>query len=109
VIISRALIDLGEFLQRRQESAGRGRVILDRRVAERRRASDGMDQDRRQSDRRRPPSDPTQALMRVLGFMVVPTTVPPPRSADGRNVKRAGRPPRTRSSSRRAAVRRTGR
>jgi hypothetical protein len=102
VIISRALTDLGEFLQRRQESTGRGRVIMDRRVAERRRASHGAEQDRRQSDRRRPPSDPTQALMRVLGFMVVPTPVPPPRSASRRDVKRAGRAPRTRSRSRQA-------
>jgi hypothetical protein len=104
VIISRALTDLGEFLQRRQESAGRGRVILDRRVAERRHANDGVDPDRRRSDRRRPPADPTQALMLVLGFMVVPTAVPPPRSASRRDGQ-----PRTRSRSRQAALRRTGR
>ena len=73
VVVSRALTDLAEFLHNRQESAGRGRVILDRRVGERRRAPRAVDEDRRQSDRRRPPSDPTEALMRVLGFMVVPT------------------------------------
>jgi hypothetical protein len=42
--------------------------------------------------------------MRVLGFMVVPTAVPPPRSASRRD-----RQPRTRSRSRQTALRRTGR
>jgi hypothetical protein len=89
VIVSRALADLAEYLQPRHESAGRGRVILDRRVGERRRAARAVDQDRRQSDRRRPPSDPTEALMRVLGFMVIPT-VPPANGSPSR--RRARRP-----------------
>jgi hypothetical protein len=73
VIISRALTDLAEFLQRRQESVGRGRVIVDRREGERRRAPRVVDQDRRQSDRRHPSPEACAALMRVLGFMVIPT------------------------------------
>jgi hypothetical protein len=73
VIVSRALADLAEYLQPRHESAGRGRVILDRRVGERRREAHTVRDDRRQSDRRRPPTNPTEALMRVLGFMVIPT------------------------------------
>jgi hypothetical protein len=91
VIVSRALADLAEFLQLRQESAGRGRVLMDRRMGERRHTAHAVEQDRRQRDRRRSPSDPTQALMRVLGFMVVPSAVPPARSASHR---RAKRPPR---------------
>jgi hypothetical protein len=73
VIVSRTLSDLAAFLERRQKTAGRGHVILDRRDGERRRAAHVVRQDRRQSDRRRAPSDPTEALMRVLGFTVVPT------------------------------------
>jgi hypothetical protein len=94
VIVSRALTDLAEFLHRRQESAGRGRVILDRRVGERRRAVHAVQPDRRQSDRRRPPSDPTEALMRVLGFMVVATVGPPAGSVSRRRMKRPVRGPR---------------
>ncbi|HEY7141961.1 MAG TPA: hypothetical protein VIE44_17840 [Methylomirabilota bacterium] len=102
VIVSRALADLAEFLQPRQESAGRGRVILDRRVGERRRAARAVERDRRQSDRRRPPSDPTEALMRVLGFMVIPTT--PHR--DGSPSRRPTRPGRAvRGRARRPASR----
>jgi hypothetical protein len=78
VIVSRALTDLADFLRERQESAGRGRVIVDRRVGERRRLPRRVDDDRRHSDRRRAASDPTEALMRVLGFMVVPPGAPRP-------------------------------
>jgi hypothetical protein len=73
VIVSRAMADLAQYLEPRQESSGRGRVILDRRVEERRRAARTVEQDRRQSNRRRPPANPTEALMRVLGFTVIPT------------------------------------
>jgi hypothetical protein len=76
VIVSRALTDLAEFLKRPQESAGRGRVILDRRVGERRAAAVTVDDDRRRSDRRQPPPG-AAALMQVLGFMVVPAGKPP--------------------------------
>ena len=89
VIVNRALADLAEFLQLRQESAGRGRVIMDRRVGERRRAAHTVEQDRRQNDRRHPPSDPTEALMRVLGFMVIPTAASPAGSPNRRRVKRS--------------------
>jgi len=97
VIVSRALADLAEYLQPRHESAGRGRVILDRRVGERRRAAETVKDDRRQSDRRHPPTHPAEALMRVLGFMVIPTA--PAKSAASRH---RGAPRRT-ASPRRAA------
>jgi hypothetical protein len=90
VIVSRALVDLAEYLQPRHESAGRGRVILDRRIGERRRAAHSVKDDRRHNDRRRPPTDPTEALMRVLGFMVIPTA--PAASAAARH--RGGRRPK---------------
>jgi hypothetical protein len=76
VIVSRTLSDLAEFLERRQASAGRGRVVLDRRVAERRRRAHNVSEDRRRTDRRRDPPNPTEALMRVLGFTVTPAGVP---------------------------------
>ena len=81
VIVSLALADLAEFLRVPQETSGRGQVILDRRVSERRHAAHLAAQDRRQGDRRRPPANPTDALMRVLGFTVVPATraLPDPR------------------------------
>jgi hypothetical protein len=74
VIVSLALAELAEFLRVPQETSGRGQVILDRRVSERRRAAHLVALDRRQGDRRRPPANPTDALMRVLGFTVVPAT-----------------------------------
>jgi hypothetical protein len=83
VIVSRALADLAEYLQPRHESTGRGRVILDRRVGERRREAHTVKDDRRQNDRRQPPANPTEALLRVLGFMVIPTA--PARSAASRH------------------------
>jgi hypothetical protein len=84
VIVSRAMADLAQYLQPRQESSGRGRVILDRRLEERRRAARTVEQDRRQSDRRRPPANPTEALMRVLGFTVIPTAAAPARPSSRR-------------------------
>jgi hypothetical protein len=90
VIFSRALTDLAEFLQRRQESTGRGRVIVDRREGERRRAPRVMEQDRRRSDRRRPSPEACAALMRVLGFMVIPTAG----STNGRRPSGGPRPAR---------------
>jgi hypothetical protein len=89
VIVNRALTDLAEFLQPRQEAAGRGRVIVDRRLGERRRAPRVVKQDRRQSDRRRDPPNSIEALMRVLGFMVVPT----PASSDGPSSRRPAKRP----------------
>jgi hypothetical protein len=108
VIVSRALADLAEYLQPRHESAGRGRVILDRRVGERRRAAHSVKDDRRQSDRRRPPTNPTEALMRVLGFMVIPTA-PMPSGARHRGARRqtaASRRPARASGNHRARRRR---
>jgi hypothetical protein len=104
VIVSRALADLAQYLEPRQESSGRGRVILDRRVEERRRAARTVEEDRRQSDRRRPPVNPTEALMRVLGFTVIPTAAA---SRDGsssrRRAKRAVLASRAPGRSRQAA------
>jgi hypothetical protein len=91
VIVSRALAELGSFLQHRQASTGRGHVVLDRRVVERRRAGHAVEQDRRRSDRRRPSSDPTEALMRVLGFIIVPSAASPAGSSNNRHAKHAGR------------------
>ena len=89
VIVSRAMADLAQYLEPRQESSGRGRVILDRRVGERRREPRTVEQDRRHSDRRRPPTNPTEALMRVLGFTVIRTATAP---AEGPSRRRAKAP-----------------
>jgi hypothetical protein len=94
VIVSRALADLAEYLQPRHESAGRGRVILDRRVGERRRAAQTVKDDRRQSDRRHPPTHPAEALMRVLGFMVIPTAPGPSAASRHRGARRRTATPR---------------
>ena len=94
VIVSRALADLAEYLQPRHESAGRGRVILDRRVGERRREAQRVRDDRRQSDRRRPPTHPAEALMRVLGFMVIPTAPAPSTASRHRGAPRRTATPR---------------
>jgi hypothetical protein len=102
VVINRALADLAEFLQLRQEAAGRGRVILDRRVGERRYAAHMVNQDRRQSDRRRPPLSSAEALMRVLGFIVIPTAAPPAGPPSLRGMKRPVPASRTLDKSRRA-------
>jgi hypothetical protein len=88
VIISRTLSELAEFLAPRQESAGRGRVILDRRLNERRQAARGARPDRRRVDRRQLPVHSTEALLRVLGFAVVS-----PDGARSPVASRSGEPP----------------
>ena len=103
VIVSRAMADLAQYLGPRQESSGRGQVILDRRIEERRRAAHTVDRDRRQSDRRRPPANPTEALMRVLGFTVIPTAATPAERSSRRNAKPAATAPRAPGRSRQAA------
>jgi hypothetical protein len=90
VIVSRALADLAEFLRGTQESAGRGRVVLDRRVGERRAAALSVDEERRRRDRRQPPPS-AAALMQVLGFMVVPAGTPPAEPGARRSAARAKR------------------
>jgi hypothetical protein len=90
VIVSLALAELAEFLRVPQETSGRGQVILDRRVSERRRAARLVPQDRRQGDRRRPPANPTDALMRVLDFTVVCATRAPAAAAGPQRVKALG-------------------
>jgi hypothetical protein len=103
VIVSRALADLADFLQGRQEAAGRGRVVLDRRMGDRRVATVTVDRDRRRSDRRQPGLVGAEALMRVLGFTVVPSAPrarPAVERPAGRRPRRATRPAGT---SRRAA------
>ena len=94
VIVSRALADLAEFLRTPQESTGRGHVILDRRLGERRGAALSVEDERRRRDRRQPPPS-AQALMEVLGFMVVPAGKPPIEpSARGEGGAVRSRPPR---------------
>src|SRR4029453_10076369 len=61
VIISRALTELAEFLEPRQQSAGRGRVVLDRRLVERRQTLQAARPDRPGDDRRQPPTGPPPA------------------------------------------------
>jgi len=94
VIVSRALADLAEYLQPRHETTGRGRVILDRRVGERRRAAHSVKDERRRNDRRQPPENPTEALMRVLGFMVIPTAPAPSAASRHRGAPRRTATPR---------------
>jgi hypothetical protein len=94
VIVSRALADLAEYLQPRHETARRGRVILDRRVGERRRAAHSVKDERRRNDRRQPPTNPTEALMRVLGFMVIPTAPAPSAASRHRGAPRRTATPR---------------
>jgi hypothetical protein len=74
IIVSRDHASLYRSLKPAQESNGRDRVILDRRVAERRQ-DDGLPPgpERRQAERRAPVSDADVALMRVLGFSVLDT------------------------------------
>jgi hypothetical protein len=72
IIVSRDHGDLYRSLQPAQEANGRDRVILDRRIAERRRAdAPWAGPDRRRAERRAPVSPAERALMRVLGFAVV--------------------------------------
>ena len=104
VIVSRALADLAEYLQPRHETARRGRVILDRRVGERRRAAHSVKDERRRNDRRQPPENPTEALMRVLGFMVIPTAASAARHPGAR--RPAAAPRRTARASRNHRARR---
>jgi hypothetical protein len=114
VIVSRALADLADFLQSRQEASGRGRVILDRRVGDRRVEAVTVDRDRRRNDRRHPASA-GEALMRVLGFSVVPSGVQSdgagrrPAARRARSVGGAAAPARRAASSRRAAASRRAR
>jgi hypothetical protein len=103
VIVSRTLADLADFLQGRQEAAGRGRVILDRREGDRRVASTTVERDRRrQSDRRLAAPVGAEALMRVLGFTVVPSAAPPGATAPRPAAKRARRAARPAARPRRA-------
>jgi hypothetical protein len=103
VVVSRTLTDLAEFLRPRQESAGRGQVILDRRVAQRRGAAVAVERERRRSDRRRSSSDGAEALMRVLGFTVVPGVAPAAERAERRRVKRPVRASHSPGGAQRAA------
>jgi hypothetical protein len=101
VIVGQALAGLAEFLRARQASAERGQVILDRRVTPDRRSADGHDgagapqPERRRGERRRPAPDAAQALMRVLGFMVVPAG-----GARGGRTRRPTRGPAPRGAAR---------
>lgn len=103
VIVSRSLADLADFLQERQASVGRGLVILDRRVGDRRTVTASVREDRRRSDRRRAASESAEALMRVLGFTVVRRPAPSGDAATRRAVSRPRRITRAPAKSRQAA------
>jgi hypothetical protein len=78
---------LYEFLKPRQEKARRGRVVLERRVGERRRAAGSpVGRERRRRERRAATPVSAHALMSVLGFMVL-------HPEEGRP-RRGGRAPR---------------
>lgn len=101
VIVSRALADLADFLRVRQEAAGRGRVILDRREGNRRVETVTVERDRRHRSDRRRDGTGAEALLRVLGFTVVPSGPPPAAPAPRPAVKRT-RPARAAVRARRA-------
>jgi hypothetical protein len=65
IVVSRGLADLAAFLRPRHEPRGRGRVIVDRRAS--------ATATTRPPDERRHSPAAAEALMRVLGFMVVPS------------------------------------
>jgi hypothetical protein len=72
IILARDQATLYDFLKPRQEAAvPRTIVLLDRRVGERRQDGDGVQPDRRNSDRRAPTPEAALALMSVLGFMIL--------------------------------------
>lgn len=71
IVLARDQAGLYEFLKERQEAAGKGRVILDRRLADRRRTATPVTRERRREDRRAPVPDAARALMSVLGFAVL--------------------------------------
>ena len=109
VIISRTLAELAEFLQERQASTGRGEVILDRRVGDRRVATVSVPDNRRRSDRRRPPPESTEALLRVLGFAIVPRPAAATNGARRPAVKPGRRVGRAPARARRAVAARRSR
>jgi hypothetical protein len=72
IILSRDHPELYRSLKPAQEANGRDRLILDRRVAERRQGvGPPRRPDRRKGERRAPVTDADRALMLVLGFMVI--------------------------------------
>jgi len=72
IILARDQATFYDFLKPRQEAAvPRTVVLLDRRVGERRQDGDGVEPDRRRSDRRATTPEAALALMSVLGFMIL--------------------------------------
>lgn len=72
IIVSRDHPGFYQSLKPAQETNGRDRVILDRRVADRRRTSMAVPLlERRKQQRRARVSDAERALMSVLGFTVL--------------------------------------
>jgi hypothetical protein len=72
IIVSREHGDFYRSLQPAQEATGRDRVILDRRVADRRQGNGPPPgPERRRAERRAPMTEAERALMRVLGFAVI--------------------------------------
>ena len=74
LIVSTERPDLYDYLRQRIEADATGRVIVDRRLGERRRGSKGHEPERRQADRRlRPGVEPE---LKRLGFAIVNRRVP---------------------------------
>jgi hypothetical protein len=106
IVLAKDQGSLYEFLKERQEAAGKGRVVLDQRVGERRRGTAPVNAERRRADRRAPVPDAARALMSVLGFAVLhpgdgatPTRGPAP-SAPSRGTRH----PRLRKTGTRATA-----
>jgi hypothetical protein len=73
IIVGREDEGLYKGLKPRQEANGKDRVILDRRIGDRRHGARFRPTvERRRQDRRRPISDAECALMKILGFTVLP-------------------------------------
>lgn len=80
IVLGRDQVSFYEFLKPRQERDGKTRVLLDRRIADRRgAAANGRVNERRAGDRRVPTSDAARAAMSVLGFIILhPEETGPP-------------------------------
>jgi hypothetical protein len=75
IVVAPELNSWYEFIKPRQEwEYGTLVVLLDRRHGERRRERAGIDADRRQADRRTPPSGAAQAQLAVMGFAILHRT-----------------------------------
>src|SRR5262245_49973296 len=105
IIVSRDQAGLYHSLKPAQEASGRDRVLLDQRIAERRRAAGpAPGPERRQAARRAPLSAADLALMRVLGFSVLDTN----RAVAAAPQPAVGAPPRARRTAAATPARKRG-